>query len=64
MRFALKKVRALLVAVLFTMLLPTPLFRQYLDHFERRGVVPFGVPIAASLIGVEVLRALSVPTII
>lgn len=45
------------------MMLPPTLFRQYVEHFERKGVVPFGVPIAASLIGVEVLRAFSVPTI-
>ena len=41
------------------MLLPAPLFRQYLQYFERKGVVPFGVPIAGALLGVEVLRALA-----
>ena len=29
------------------MMLPSTLFRQYVEHFERKGVVPFGVPIAA-----------------
>jgi prepilin peptidase CpaA len=43
------------------MLLPGPLFRQYLEHFERKGVVPFGVPIAAALIGVELLRFFLAP---
>jgi len=42
------------------MLLPAPLFRQYLEHFERKGVVPFGVPIAAALICVVALRGLAV----
>jgi prepilin peptidase CpaA len=39
------------LAVKNPMLLPAPLFRHYLEHFERKGVVPFGVPIAAALIG-------------
>jgi prepilin peptidase CpaA len=41
------------------MLIPAPLVRQYLQHFERKGVVPFGVPIAGALLGVEILRALA-----
>jgi prepilin peptidase CpaA len=45
------------------MLMPTPLFRQYIQHFERKGVVPFGVPIAASLIGVELLRTFAMPSL-
>lgn len=44
-------------AVKNPILLPAPMFRQYLQHFERRGVVPFGVPIAAALIGVTAARA-------
>jgi prepilin peptidase CpaA len=39
------------------MLMPAPVFRQYLEHFERKGFVPFGVPISAALVGVELLRA-------
>lgn len=38
------------------LLLPAPAFRHYLDKLDRKGVVPFGVPIAASLIGVVLLR--------
>ncbi|BCH33023.1 peptidase [Mesorhizobium sp. L-8-10] len=38
------------------LLLPAPTFRHYLDKLDRKGVVPFGVPIAASLIGVVFLR--------
>jgi prepilin peptidase CpaA len=52
-----------LITALFVknpMLLPAPLFRQYLEYFERKGVVPFGVPIAGALLGVEVLRALAI----
>jgi prepilin peptidase CpaA len=45
------------------MMLPSTLFRQYVEHFERKGVVPFGVPIAGALLGVELLRAFGVPTI-
>lgn len=52
---------AVLIAVFVRnpMLMPAPLFRQYLQHFERKGVVPFGVPVAGALLGVEILRALS-----
>ena len=42
------------------MLLPAAFFRQYLQFFERKGVVPFGVPISGALLGVEVLRALAI----
>lgn len=38
------------------LLLPAPAFRHYLDKLDRKGVVPFGVPIAVSLIGVVLLR--------
>jgi prepilin peptidase CpaA len=41
-------------------LLPAPAFRHYLEHLERKGVVPFGVPISASLIGVLCLASLRV----
>jgi len=44
-------------AVKNPMLLPAPVFKQYLEHFERKGVVPFGVPIAASLLVVTIMRA-------
>jgi prepilin peptidase CpaA len=54
----------LLVFAIFTafavknpILLPAPMFRQYLQHFERKGVVPFGVPIAAALLGVTAAKA-------
>jgi prepilin peptidase CpaA len=32
------------------MLLPSPAFRAYIKHLDRRNVVPFGVPISAALI--------------
>ncbi|CAN7253511.1 prepilin peptidase [Aminobacter aminovorans] len=48
---------ALLVFALMTaaviknpMLLPSPAFRVYVEHLDRKRVVPFGVPIAAALI--------------
>ena len=41
-------------------LLPAPAFRQFLEHWERKGVVPFGVPISASLIGVLLLAFLKI----
>ncbi|TPI69315.1 prepilin peptidase [Mesorhizobium sp. B2-8-9] len=31
-------------------LLPAGLFRQYVQHLDRKGVVPFGVPISAAAI--------------
>jgi prepilin peptidase CpaA len=34
------------------LLLPAPAFRHYVEHLDRKGVVPFGVPISASLIAV------------
>lgn len=37
-------------------LLPAPAFRHYVDKLDRKGVVPFGVPIAAALIGVVLAR--------
>ncbi|WP_163266896.1 prepilin peptidase [Chelativorans alearense] len=39
------------------MLLPAPAFRHYVEHLDRKGVVPFGVPIAAGLIGVVLAGA-------
>jgi prepilin peptidase CpaA len=47
------------LAVKNPVLLPAPLFRQYLEHFGRKGVVPFGVPIAFALIGVILLQVFS-----
>jgi prepilin peptidase CpaA len=41
------------------LLLPAPAFRHYLEHLDRKGVVPFGVPISASLIGVLLLATFS-----
>jgi prepilin peptidase CpaA len=41
------------------LLLPAPAFRHYLEHLDRKGVVPFGVPISASLIGVLLFQAYS-----
>ena len=38
------------------LLLPAPLFRRYLQVYERKGVVPFGVPISVALIGVLLLQ--------
>lgn len=39
------------------LLLPASAFRRYVEFFDRKGVVPFGVPIAASLVGVLVMQA-------
>lgn len=44
-------------AVRNPMLLPASMFKHYLEHFERKGVVPFGVPIAAALIATAATRA-------
>src|SRR5262245_23725329 len=41
------------------LLLPAPAFRHYLEHLERKRVVPFGVPICASLVGVLLLATFS-----
>lgn len=49
-------------AVRNPMLLPAPVFRQYLEHFERKGIVPFGVPISGALIGIIVAKALNLAT--
>lgn len=50
---------ATLVIVMLIMnplLLPAPLFQKYLQVYERKGVVPFGVPISVALIGVLLLQ--------
>jgi prepilin peptidase CpaA len=41
-------------------LLPEGLFRHYIQHLERKRVVPFGVPISAALIVVLVLQLTSI----
>ena len=46
------------LAVKNPLLLPAPVFRQYLEHFDRKGVVPFGVPIAGALLVVTMIAAL------
>jgi len=58
---------ALLIAAAITalvirnpILLPQGLFRQYIQHLERKRVVPFGVPISAALIVVLVLQLISI----
>jgi prepilin peptidase CpaA len=38
------------------LLLPAPMFQKYLQVYERKGVVPFGVPISVALIGVLLLQ--------
>jgi prepilin peptidase CpaA len=43
------------------LLLPASAFRRYIEVLDRKGVVPFGVPISASLIGVLVLQSLGTP---
>ena len=61
----------LLVAAVLTafvvknpMLLPEGMFRGYIQHLDRKQVVPFGVPISASLILVLLLQIVrSVSTI-
>lgn len=43
-------------------LLPEGMFRRYVEFFDRKQVVPFGVPISASLIvvlAVQIVRAAS-----
>jgi prepilin peptidase CpaA len=37
-------------------LLPEGMFRRYVQFFDRKQVVPFGVPISAALIVVLVLQ--------
>lgn len=37
-------------------LLPRPIFQKYIETFDQKNVVPFGVPIAASLLVVLVLQ--------
>jgi prepilin peptidase CpaA len=41
-------------------LLPEGLFRQYIQHLDRKRVVPFGVPISVALIVVLLLQLVSV----
>jgi prepilin peptidase CpaA len=43
------------------LLLPASVFRRYIEALDRKGVVPFGVPISASLIGVLILQSLGTP---
>ena len=45
-------------AVKNPLLMPAPVFRRYLEHFDRKGVVPFGVPIATALLVVTAVAAL------
>lgn len=45
------------------LLLPASAFRRYIEVLDRKGVVPFGVPISASLIGVLVLQSLGTPLV-
>lgn len=49
------------VVVKNPLLLPVAAFRRYIEVLDRKGVVPFGVPISASLIGVLVLQSLDTP---
>ncbi|RWL88185.1 MAG: prepilin peptidase [Mesorhizobium sp.] len=37
-------------------LLPAGMFRHYVQHLDRKGVVPFGVPISAAAIGTIVFQ--------
>jgi prepilin peptidase CpaA len=37
--------------------LPDPAFRKYVQVLERKNIVPFGVPISASLLAVMLLQA-------
>ena len=50
---------AMLTALMISnpLLLPEGMFRRYISMMERKGVVPFGVPISGALIGVLVLQA-------
>ena len=59
---------ALLACVLATvavirnpLLLPQPFFTRYIEHLDRRRIVPFGVPISAALIVVTVYELVSRP---
>ena len=42
---------AMAVVVVNPFLLPAGAFRVYVQHMDRKGVVPFGVPISAAAIG-------------
>jgi prepilin peptidase CpaA len=54
---------AVLTAVIVKnpLLLPASAFRKYVEMFDRKGVVPFGVPISASLIGILILQSVGTP---
>ena len=46
-------------------LLPVGMFRHYMQHLDRKGVVPFGVPISAASVctlGLQIYHALIVAT--
>lgn len=43
------------------LLLPASTFRKYIEVLDRKGIVPFGVPISASLIAVLVLQSFVPP---
>ncbi len=45
------------LVVKYPLILPASAFRKYVEVLDRKGVVPFGVPISASLIGVIILQS-------
>ena len=59
---------ALLASVLVTvavirypLILPQPFFARYIEHLDRRRIVPFGVPISAAVIVVAVYELAARP---
>ena len=50
------------VAVIrYPLILPQPFFARYIEHLDRRRIVPFGVPIAAAVIVVAVYELAARP---
>jgi prepilin peptidase CpaA len=49
------------LVIKYPLILPASAFRKYVEVLDRKGVVPFGVPISASLIGVVVLQSVAEP---
>lgn len=49
------------LVIKYPFILPASAFRQFVEVLDRKGVVPFGVPISASLVAVIVLQSISAP---
>lgn len=51
------------LVVKYPLILPASAFRRYVEVLDRKGVVPFGVPISASLVGVIILQSFAMPVL-